>query len=108
MNTLQPVGIQYIKSRILKVAQTAPIKPLQGRGYSRNECTLERVFSKLELLAANHCVKVSQREAINSYGKLGYPKHNFISPELTSVMLANYSDFQKLEESLKLVSEFNL
>lgn len=108
MSTLKPIGVQYVKSRIVKLAKTPPAKPLTGRGYDRRECLNERVFGILERLAPSHCAKVSQREAINSFGRIGYPKHNYVSLELSEVITANVADFDKLEAAMNLVAKFNL
>lgn len=106
MNKLE--NLKLIKNRIAKVASTPPVKPLNGLGFDRFECKLERVFAKIEKLAPSHCERISTRGAINPYGKIGFFRVCYLSPEMTRVILANQSDFEALEKALALVEEVGL
>ena len=106
MKTL--TNITQIKNRLAKLHAKTPAKPLKNLGFSRVECLIPRVFMLLCRHCPMHCSVFTQREAINRFGKLGFVAHNYVSPELQSVLKANENDFLKLEEALRTVSEFGL
>jgi len=106
MKTLD--NLKLISRRITKVAVTPPAKPLRGRGYDRRELKLEHVFAILQKRAPLHCDIVTERGPVNGYGKLGYIPHSYISLELSEVIEANQTDFEKLNAAIALVQEFSL
>lgn len=109
MKALKPVtNLKLLKKRIEKLP-AQPAKPLKGAGYTREGFALfPELFLQLQKLAPNHCAIVVNREAINSFGKLGFVNQDHVSPELWAIVEANLKDFIKLENALALVKEFDL
>jgi hypothetical protein len=109
MKTLAKLeNTKLIRNRIFAVAKNPPVAPLKGRGYARQEITTPRVFEKLKAIAPQHCEVVTSRQAVNGFGKLGFVGHNYISPELLTVVVANLDEFNALERALALVSDFGI
>ncbi len=109
MKTLAKLeNVKLIRNRIFAVAKNPPAAPLKGRGFVRQECVTPRVFEKLKAIAPQHCEVVTSRQAINGFGKLGFVGHNYISPELLAVVVANLEEFNALEKALTLASDFGI
>jgi hypothetical protein len=104
METLK--NIKLIANRISALG--LPSAPLKGRGNIRHEVIWPNVFSILEKKVPLHCVVVTSRQKVNSFGKLGFVPHNYVSPELRDILIANAADFDRLETALNTVKEFSL
>jgi hypothetical protein len=68
----------------LAMLKTPPNAPVSGRGFVRVELTDEPEILD-EVIKLNgrhpHVAAVSVRKSINRFGKMGYPKTVFCSPE---------------------------
>lgn len=58
----------------------APSKPVSGRGFNRIDIGIADEWM-FKLPESAHFKLVSVRESINSFGRLGCPKHMMVSPE---------------------------
>ena len=99
---------KLIQTRIKRLAATAPAAPLKGLGNIRHELEMPTVFEMLEKAIPAHCVRISERQAINRFGKIGYPKHDFVSPELWEIIQANRDDFANLEAAHATIEQVKI
>lgn len=63
-----------------------PASPVKGRGFNRQLLTDDSEIVDYALTLSNpHVAVVSERKPINRFGKIGYPKSVFVSPEFFSL-----------------------
>jgi hypothetical protein len=70
-----------IKNVLLRINENAPKAPLRGKGFERHEVN-EAVHNLMRKHAPAHCIEILQRAPINRFGKIGYTRQYFVSPEL--------------------------
>lgn len=81
MNTVTQINLATFKQR-LSMLVNAPAAPVKGRGFVRELLTDDSEIVDFAIGLNNpHVAVVSERKAINGYGKIGYPKSVFVSPE---------------------------
>ena len=85
MNTTTEINLATFKQR-LSMLTKAPESPVKGRGFIRALLTDDSEIVDYAIGLDNpHVACVSERRAINGYGKIGYPKSVFVSPEFMSL-----------------------
>ena len=81
MKTTTEISLVTIQQR-LNMLPTPPASPVTGPGFERVELSSDRdVVIAMMWLSNPHIVCVSVRQAINKFGKIGYPKIAYCSPE---------------------------
>ena len=79
------INLATVKQR-LNMLSAPPAKPVSGRGNVRVKLTDDsEIVDFLIFKKHPHIAVVSERKAINGYGKIGYPKSVFVSPEFASL-----------------------
>lgn len=85
MKTTTEINATTIKQR-LNMLTNPPAAPVMGRGNARVELTSdETIVNELIYRKHPHIAVVSVRQAINRFGKIGYPKVVFCSPEFMAL-----------------------
>lgn len=85
MKTNTEINLTTFKQR-MDMLTTAPAKPVSGRGFERVELTDDSEIVDFAIAKKNpHFAVVSVRKPINRFGKIGYPKSLFTSPEFASL-----------------------
>lgn len=80
MTTTQ-INLTTFKQR-LSMLGNPPASPVKGRGFVRELLTDESEIVDFAIsLNSPHIAVISERKAINRFGKIGYPKSVFVSPE---------------------------
>lgn len=81
MKTQTEISLVTFKQR-LAMLPTPPASPVSGRGFRRERLSDDSEIVNFAINLSNpHVACVSERKAINGFGKLGYPKSVFVSPE---------------------------
>ena len=81
MKTQTEISLVTFKQR-LAMLPNPPQAPVKGRGFKRECLTSDSDIVDFAINLSNpHVACVSERKAINGFGKLGYPKSVFVSPE---------------------------
>ena len=82
MKTTTEISLVTFKQR-LAMLSNLPASPVKGRGFKRELLTddSEIVDFAISMRDNPHVAVVSERKAVNRYGKIGYPKSVFVSPE---------------------------
>ena len=73
-------------SQRLPMLTAAPAAPVKGRGFNRVELTAAPDIVELaERSRSPHVAVISVRKPINRFGKIGYLKSVFVSPEFAAL-----------------------
>ena len=81
MKTQTEISLITFKQR-LAMLPNPPQAPVKGRGFERECLTSDPEIVGFAINLNNpHVAVVSERKAINGFGKIGYPKSVFVSPE---------------------------
>jgi len=81
MNTVNEINLVTFKQR-LSMLTNPPAKPVSGRGFERVELTDDSEIVDFAIYKKHpHVAVVSVRKSVNGFGKIGYPKSVFVSPE---------------------------
>ena len=81
MTTTTEINLATFKQR-LSMLSNAPASPVKGRGFVRELLTDEAEIVDFAMNLNNpHIAVLSERKSINGFGKIGYPKSVFVSPE---------------------------
>jgi len=73
--------------RELSGLKSPPSQPVLGRGFSRIELTSDpAIVDAVAPLNNPHVAVVSVRKPVNRFGRIGYPKSVFVSPELFALL----------------------
>lgn len=79
------INLVTVKQR-LQMLSNPPSAPVMGRGNVRVELTDDtEIVDFLTLNKNPHVAVVSVRKPINRFGKIGYPKTVFVSPEFAAL-----------------------
>ena len=80
-NIQTEINLATFKQR-LAMLPTPPHSPVKGRGFVRELLTDDSEIVDYAIAISNpHIAVVSERKVVNSYGKIGYLKSVFVSPE---------------------------
>jgi hypothetical protein len=85
MKTQTEINLATFNQR-LKMLTAPPAAPVSGRGNVRVELTdAPEIVDAAMRASTPHVAVVSVRKAVNRFGRLGYPKSVFVSPEFAAL-----------------------